>query len=199
LDRRFLNLDLFHRAKPYVSNPGGYLTLSFIPTLGTMILGLIAGTWLKSTRSSGQKLALLFAAGLILMLLGLNVHLYGFCPIVKRIWTPSWTLFSGGACFLLLSGFYLLTDAPRWRAWTLPLLVIGMNSIAAYCIAHLFHEFISSALDTHLGKDFFVHVGKELFAQTGAVYAPLLHGAAVLLIYWIILLWMYRRRIFLRI
>jgi predicted acyltransferase len=188
-DRRFLNL--FPRAEPYVANRGGYLTLSFIPTLGTMILGLIAGTWLKSPRSHGQKLLLLLAAGIILIELGLNVHLYGFCPIVKRIWTPSWTLFSGGICFLMLFGFYLLTDAPRWRAWALPLLVIGMNSIAAYCTARLCHEFIATSLYTHLGT--------KAFEVAGPTYAVLLHGAAVLLIYWLILLWMYRRRIFLRI
>jgi predicted acyltransferase len=201
-DHWFLNLPIFHPEKPFVetlANRGGYLTLSFIPTLGTMILGLIAGTWLKSSRTTGQKLGLLAAAGFILMLLGLNLDLWGFCPIVKRIWTPSWTLFSGGACCLLLFGFYLLTDAPRWRTWALPLLVIGTNSIAAYCIAHLCHDFISSSLDIHLGKDFFAYASAKLFTQAGAAYAPLLQGAAVLLIYWLILLWMYRRRIFLRI
>ena len=69
--------------------------------------------------------------------------------------------------------------------------VIGVNSIAAYCIAHLFDGFINGALKTHLGANFFNFAGDAL--------APLLQGAAVLLVYWLILFWMYRRNLFLKI
>jgi predicted acyltransferase len=66
-----------------------------------------------------------------------------------------------------------------------------MNSIAAYCMDHLIGPFIGAGLTTHLGPGAF-----DVF---GPAYAPLLHGAAVLLLLWLILYWMYRRRIFLRI
>ena len=69
----------------------------------------------------------LIAAGLLLHFLGIN-------PLVKRIWTPSWTLFSGGICFLLTAGFYWVADVRGWQAWGLPLAVLGMNSIAAYIL-----------------------------------------------------------------
>ena len=69
----------------------------------------------------------------------------GICPVVKRIWTPSWTLFSGGWCLLLTAAFYVVIEIWNRRAWAFGLLVIGMNSIAAYCIAHLFDDFISKA------------------------------------------------------
>ncbi len=49
-DTWFLNL--FPREKPFMYNGGGYATLSFIPTLGTMILGLIAGGVLRSERAA---------------------------------------------------------------------------------------------------------------------------------------------------
>src|SRR5438093_1431355 len=52
-DQWFLNL--FPRSKPFVANEGGYLTLSFIPTLGTMLLGLIAGGWLRSPLAPKQR------------------------------------------------------------------------------------------------------------------------------------------------
>ena len=96
-DQWFLNL--FPRSRPFVYNDGGYLTLSFIPTLGTMILGLVAGRWLRASapRIPMQRLVI---AGVIGMASGLLLHFTGICPIVKRIWTPSWTLFSGGICFL---------------------------------------------------------------------------------------------------
>ncbi len=188
-DQWFLNL--FPRAKEYVANGGGYLTLSFIPTLGTMLLGLIAGNWLKGDLPHKTKLKRLLLASAICLALGAMLHLLGVCPIVKRIWTPTWTLFSGGLCFLFMAGFYFVIDARGWKGWSFPLVVVGMNSIAAYTIAHIWDGFITSSFKTHLGQDFF-----KLFGET---FAPMMQGAAVLLAFWLILFWMYRRKLFLRI
>jgi len=110
---------------------------------------------------------------------------------VKRIWTPSWTILSAGICFLLLATLYALIDGRHWRAWAFPLVVIGMNSIAAYCMAHLFENFIASSLRTHLGE--------HAFAFAGPAFEHLLLGAAVLAVFWLILFWMFRQKIFLRI
>jgi predicted acyltransferase len=188
-DAWFLNL--FSREKPFEFNGGGYATLSFIPTLGTMILGLIAGGVLRSERSSLGKVKWLTIAGLAFLAAGAVIGWLGICPVVKRIWTPSWVLFSGGWCFLLLAGFYAVIDLWGRKGWSFPLVVIGMNSIAAYCIAHLFDSFIGKALKTNLGQDAF-----KLF---GEAYEPLVHGAAVLFFLWLILFWMYRRKLFLKI
>ena len=183
-------LNIFPRVKPFIANNGGYLTLSFIPTLGTMILGLIAGGWL---RADSPKLPLrrFLIAGATGIAAGLLLHFSGICPVVKRIWTPSWTLASGGACFLLLAGFCWVIEAKGYRKWAFPLVVVGMNSIAAYLIAHLWESFIASSFKTHLGKNFF-----QIF---GTGYEPLMQGIAVLATYWLILYWMYRRKLFLRI
>jgi predicted acyltransferase len=183
-------LNLFPRESPFVANGGGYLTLSFIPTLGTMILGLIAGRWLKAAapRIPFERLVVAGVAGLAL---GALLHYTGICPVVKRIWTPSWTIFSGGACFLLLAAFCWVIEARGYRKWAFPLVVIGMNSIAAYLIAHLFEEFIVSSFRTHLGAG--------VFGIFGAGLQPLVQGLAILTVYWLILFWMYRRKLFLRI
>ena len=187
-DQWFLNL--FPRVKPFVANNGGYLTLSFIPTLGTMILGLIAGTWLRESAPSipMKRFLIAGAAGIAA---GLVLHFTGICPVVKRIWTPSWTLFSGGACFLLLAGFSWAIEIKGYRKWAFSLVVIGMNSIAAYMIAHLFERFFIDSFRIHLGPNFFAFLGEGL--------QPLLQGAAVLALYWLILFWMYRRKLFLRV
>ena len=187
-DQWFLNL--LPRVKPWVDNDGGYLTLSFIPTLGTMILGLIAGRWLRESAPVIPMKKLLIA-GLIGIAAGLLLHFTGICPVVKRIWTPAWTLFSGGACFLLLAAFSWILDIKKWRAWSFPLVVIGANSIAAYLIAHLWEGFIISSFRIHLGPNFFKVFGDGL--------APFLQGWAVLLTFWLVLFWMYRRKILLRI
>jgi heparan-alpha-glucosaminide N-acetyltransferase len=188
-DRWFLNL--FPRAEEFLRNDGGYATLSFIPTLGTMLLGLIAGGWLRLEWSKRARIGLLVAAGLVCLGLGLGIERLGLCPIVKRIWTPSWVLFSGGWCFLLLAGFYAVIDVGGFRAWSYPLRVIGANSIASYLMAHLIEGFVLGSFRTHLGKG--------VFKAFGAAYEPLVAGAAILAVYWLILWWMCRRGIFLRV
>jgi predicted acyltransferase len=187
-DQWFLNL--FPRVRPFVANDGGYLTLSFIPTLGTMILGLFAGRWL---RASAPRIPMkrLLLAGLIGIAAGLLLHFTGICPVVKRIWTPSWTLFSAGVCFLFLAGFSWILDVKGYRKWAFPLVVIGMNSIAAYMIAHLFERFITDS--------FRINLGTHAFQIFGTGLEPFIQGSAVLLVYWLILFWMYRRKLFLRV
>ena len=189
-DAWFLNL--FPRGKPFVANGGGYVTLSFIPTLGTMILGLLTGGILKSSRTTLEKVRWLAIAGVISLAAGWLLGAVGICPVVKRIWTPSWVLFSGGWCFLFMAAFLALIDLRCWRAWSFPLVVIGMNSIAAYVMSEwLFADFFRQAFQRHISV--------RLFEMFGAAYAPFVLGSCVVLTFWLILFWMYRRRIFLRI
>jgi heparan-alpha-glucosaminide N-acetyltransferase len=188
-DRWFLNL--FPRESAFSHNGGGYATLSFIPTLGTMLLGLIAGGWLKGEGSARGKLVRMVLTGAVCVALGLALDRLGVCPIVKRIWTPSWVLFSGGIALGVLALLYALIDLTGFTGWTYPLRVIGRNSIAAYCLAHLIDDFIRNSFATHLGKG--------LFQFGGDAYEPLASGSAVLLVYWLILFWMDRRRIYLKV
>lgn len=183
-------LNLFPRVKPFVANEGGYLTLSFVPTLATMILGLVAGRWLRA-EAPAIPFRRFLVAGVLGLAAGALLHFSGVCPVVKRIWTPSWVLFSGGACFLLLAAFSFVIEAKGKRRWAFPLVVVGMNSIAAYLIAHLFEEFIASS--------FSIHVGQSSFNLLGPRLQPLMLGAAVLLVEWVLLFWMYRRRVLLKI
>jgi heparan-alpha-glucosaminide N-acetyltransferase len=174
-DTGFLNL--FPRESPFLSNEGGYATLSFIPTLATMILGLLAGGILRSKRTPRERVRWFLAAGAVGIVAGWLMGALGLCPVVKRIWTPSFTLWSGGICLLFLAAFYEVIDVRGRRRWAFPLVVIGMNSIAAYCMDHLFLKFIEQDLSTHLGPGFFFALGDA--------YAPLLEGVAVLLVLWL--------------
>jgi predicted acyltransferase len=184
-------LNLFPREAPFRFNSGGWSTLSFIPTLATMMLGLWSGEWLKTPRSTQEKLKGLLAAGVALTLAGLVLQWLHICPIVKRIWTSSYTLYSGGLVVLILAGFYALIEVRGWKRWVFPLLVIGANSIAIYVMSWTMEEFVSSALVRHLG------IGT--FSVLGQPFMPVLRGAATVIVFWLILLWMYRRRIFVRI
>lgn len=189
-DRWFLNL--FPRESPFLFNEGGYATLSFIPTLGTMLLGLFAGNVLLSSATPSRKIRFFLLTGIGLILFGAILHITGINPVVKRIWTPAWTLFSGGICFLFLAFFYYIVDVAGKQRWAFFFRVIGLNSIAAYVIADSgFKNFINRALNTHLGQGY-----DHIF---GAAYSSLISGALILLVEWLILYWMYKRKIFIKI
>ena len=188
-DTWFLNL--FPREKAFTHNGGGYATLSFIPTLGTMILGLIAGGWIKQAGAAWAKVGSLVLAGGILIAVAWLAHETGLCPAVKRIWTPSWTLYSGGWCCFFLAAFYGVIDGIKFSTWSFPLRVIGANSILAYIMAHGWNGFIIRSIKIHTRPDIFEYFGKA--------YEPLFAGATVLVIFWLILYWLYRQKIFIRI
>lgn len=184
-------LNLFPRKAPFIFNEGGWSTLSFIPTLATMILGLLTGEWLKSKESKDRKLRGLILAGAGLTLLGLICQWAGICPIVKRVWTSSYTLYSGGLVILILAGFYALMELKGWQRWAFPLVVVGMNSIAIYVMSWTMTNFVGNALNRHFGW--------AISALAGPTFEPVLHGFLIMLSFWLILFWMYRRKIFLRI
>jgi predicted acyltransferase len=189
-DRWFLNL--FPREKPFLRNGGGYATLSFIPTLGTMIIGLFAGDVLKDTRDSKDKLKFFILTGLGLIVFGMVLHFLGINPIVKRIWTPAWTIFSGGICFLFLALFYRFVDVTDKRKWSFFLMVIGANSIAAYVMA-------DAGLRSLISQSFHIHFGRTYDHIFGEAYATLVNGLLVLFVLWLILYWMYKKKIFIKI
>jgi heparan-alpha-glucosaminide N-acetyltransferase len=188
-DTWFLNL--FPREHPFAFNEGGWSTLSFIPTLATMILGLLTGEWLKTPKSKEEKLRGLVVAGVGLVLLGLICQWTGICPIVKRVWTSAYTLYSGGLVVVILAGLYALIECKGWRAWSFPLIVVGMNSIAIYVMNWTMEGFVRGALERHLGW--------LISDAINPTFQPIAYGFGVMLSFWLILFWMYRRKLFLRI
>jgi len=155
-----------------------------------MLLGLRAGEWFRC-QAPRIPVRRFFITGAVLIAAGLLLHFTGINPIVKRIWTPAWTLFSGGICFFFLTAFSWIIDVKGYRRWAFPLVVVGMNSIAAYLLVHLWQDFIIDNLHINLGHG--------LFRIFGSGLEPLILGIAVMLTYWLILYWMYRRKLFLRI
>jgi heparan-alpha-glucosaminide N-acetyltransferase len=190
-DRWFLNL--FPRKERFIGESGGYATLNFIPSLATMIFGLLAGEVLRTRQSSGRKMLLLLLGGAIGVGTGWLLDRAGICPSVKRIWTPSWALFSGGCACVGLVCFYAVIDVARIRAWSFPLVVVGMNSIAVYVMAQIMQSYIRENIQRHLGNDIFIRLGG------GETFAPMAKAGTILLVIWLIALWMYRRRLFLKI
>jgi predicted acyltransferase len=172
---------------PYLFNEGGYQTLNFIPSLATMLMGLMAGEMLRSRRRAETKLLLLVVASLVCLGVGW-VAGETVCPLVKRIWTPSWAVFSTGWTFAILAVLFAVIDVIGWRRWALPLVIVGMNSIAMYVMIQLMGGWIGDSWKRHLPQAWFE-----------SPFAPILRQSLVAATLWLICAWMYRRGIFLRI
>lgn len=183
-------LNLFPRSKPFLFNGGGYLTLSFIPTLATMICGLLMGQLIRSGMANITKLQKMIVTGIVCLAMGQILDMTGVAPVVKKIWTPGWVIFSTGWCCLLMAFFYHTIELKNYRAWAFPLVVVGMNSIVIYSLAHLIGGFIINSFQIHLGPHFF-----KLF---GDPWSGMFRSVAELTVLWLILHWMYRRKIFLK-
>jgi predicted acyltransferase len=177
--------------RAYFFNSGGYQTLNFIPSLATMLMGLLAGELLRSMEYTDiEKLIRLAGGGFVCLIAGILLGETA-CPVVKRIWTPSWVLYSGGFTLLMLAAFYFVIDIWGFQRWAWALVVVGMNSIAMYLMAQLLKNWTANSLKIHLGQ--------SIFDGFGPIYAPIVQSAAVLFIFWLVCVWMYRQKIFLRI
>jgi heparan-alpha-glucosaminide N-acetyltransferase len=187
-------LNWFPRKEPFGFSEGGYTTLNFIPSLATMIFGLLAGGLMRNAWPPAKKLAVLFAWGAASLAAGYLLDYAGVCPSVKRIWTPSWTLFSTGWVLWMLAGFYALIDVGGLRGLAWPLVVVGMNSIVMYVMSQLLKPWLTATLERHFGKDLFTGYG-----HIPQVYSPAVQMVAVLIVLWLICVWLYRQKIFVRI
>jgi predicted acyltransferase len=184
-------LNLYPREEPFVGFPKGMTTLNVVPTLATMLLGLLAGRLLQDDRALRSKLQWLISAGGLGLTSGWVLGLTGLCPLVKAIWTPSWVLFSGGWCFLFLGCSFLLVDWWGYMRLAFPFTVIGTNAIVAYLLGQVHSNVAFNALSRL--------VGRASFAILGDAYEPLIYGVVTMAGYWIVLYMLYRRRIFLRV
>ncbi|MEA3364070.1 MAG: DUF5009 domain-containing protein [Candidatus Hydrogenedentes bacterium] len=159
--------------------------LSSMGFAASVLLGALGGHVLRSDRSPHKKVLTLLAAGAGCLAAG---WIWGiWFPIIKHIWTSSMVLWAGGWSFLLLAGFYWVIDVKKYRKWAFPFIVIGMNAIGVYVATHLI-DFgrISEGLVGDLGKRL-GHAGPFLIAFTA------------LLIVWLILFHLYRKKTFLRV
>jgi predicted acyltransferase len=110
--------------------------LSTFPAIASCLLGVITGRWLRDpARGEWQKAGLLAATGAVLIALGFAWGVE--FPLIKKIWTSSFVLVAGGWSMLLLSGFYVVADIWKIRAWLRPFVWIGTNALAIYLFSNV--------------------------------------------------------------
>ncbi len=164
--------------------------LSHIPAICTALLGTFAGHLLISDdkRLTGLK------KGLILLLAGIAALALGKLwslsfPIIKNLWTSSFVLFAGGWSLILLALFYLVIDVWGFKKWTLPFVVIGLNSITIYMLNSGIISF------EQMGGYFF----GGLANQFSELAKPVILAAGAVICMWTFLYILYKNKIFLKV
>ena len=170
--------------------------LSTVPSVGTLVLGMLAGLWLRTGHTLRRKASGLVAAGMAALLAG-GLWNLAF-PINKKLWTSSYVLWAGGWSLLLLALFFWLCEIRKWRGrgWA-PLLVFGKNAIASYVFAELFAGFcflvsVHGQTISHL-----VYAG--LFADVDSpAIGSMLYSLFFVAVCWLPMAVLYRRGVFLK-
>jgi predicted acyltransferase len=195
LDRKLMMGRLYEITR----DPEG--VLSTIPAVATCMFGIMSGDWLRSKKSPEIKALGMVAFGVVGIIAGEVMNLW--FPINKKLWTSSFVVFTAGMALVSLALCYWLVDIRKWRSWTIPFLVFGANSIAAYVFAELLahvlyhtpHHFkngIPVSLQQVIYERFFVPLGSP-------ANASLLYALSYVAICWLAMLVLYRKKIFLKI
>ncbi|MFN0107124.1 MAG: acyltransferase family protein [Bryobacteraceae bacterium] len=166
---------------------GYYTTLNAIGNAMTILFGCWAGMLLQTKRTHAEKLKILAISAVASFALGLALE--PFNPMVKRLWTVSFTFFSTGWVLLMLIAFYWIIEVKQVKKWALPLTVVGMNSIFIYSLGQI-------GLKGWLDRGLIAFTGK--FPALGDL-GIIPHQIIVLLCMWYACYWLYQRKIFFKV
>jgi predicted acyltransferase len=194
----FLDVKLLagHIYKPDFDPEG---ILSTLPAVATVLLGSLAGDWLRGARTNVSKLYGMLAAGAVLTAAGLALH--PFYPINKQLWTSTFVIFTAGMALLVFGACYFLIEIRRARAWAAPFLVFGTNAIAVFAGSTLMVKILMMITFSDGGKILnpigylYQHV---LSPFAGPYLGSLIYPLALILLWLLIILPLYKRRIFIR-
>jgi predicted acyltransferase len=190
-----------HVYKPAkVWDPEGLL--STLPAIGTGLLGLLTGTWLRSNRSAAEKVAWLFAAGCLVTLVGLIWD--GAFPINKALWTSSYVLLAGGLAMLGLALCYWLIDVQHYKRGVLPFVAFGVNAITVFFLSGLIPRIMNLI---HVTLPDGTEMGSKEYLYRTFIAPPFadpknasLAGALTFVLIWFgILWWMYRKNVIIKV
>jgi predicted acyltransferase len=170
-------------------NKGHWVSFNAFPTTAHTIWGVMAGQLLMSDKPATEKLKSLIIFGVIGVIVGFALDYV--TPIIKRISTSSFVIYSGGWTVLTLAFSYWLIDIKKIQKWAKFLIIVGMNPLFIYLFAH-----VGGADLVHtVVKPFTI----ALFGWMGTLTADILTGFVVWFCLWYITYWMYKRKIFIKI
>ena len=167
-----------------VFDPEGILCI--LSATSVTLMGGLAGLVLKSGKLPAYRKALVLAgSGVSLATLG--YVLGGWYPIIKKAWTATFDIYAAGLSFLLLALFYLVVDVWGFRKWSFFFRVIGLNSITIYLGTRM--------IDFGFTSEFWFGGLARLAGPAGV----LVLGAGVIAVEWLVLYFLYKKSVFLRV
>lgn len=161
----------------------GYL--STIPSVATVMLGVLCGHLILSSLIDRKKLQYLVGGGMASISLGLAWSI--FFPIITRLWTSSYTLFCNGLSMLLFAAFFWIIDVRGHRKWAFPFIVIGLNALTIYIVQNLFD--FSHVSDVVFGG---------LIGHLAGLWKAALLAASIVFTKWLFVYFLYRQKLFLK-
>ena len=167
------------------SDPEGILCM--VSAIAITLMGAMAGYLLRSVNvPQKKKVIYLLIAGTSLIVLS---QIAGpFYPIIKKMWTVTFIMLTGGISAILLAIFYYIIDVKGYKNWTLFFRVFGMNSITIY----MGHKFLSFRGISHFFLGWAnVHISEE--------WGAVIIACGVVTLQWALLYFLYKKRIFLRV
>jgi len=160
--------------------------LTQFPAACLAIFGTLAGDALLVDSTASRKIRRLLILGLVGVVAGL---LWNFIfPINKHLWSSSFILLTSGLAFLLLAAFYWIIDVKGFKSWAFFFRVIGMNSLVMY-LAYRFIDFDRSSYLLFSG----------LYEHTAATWHPVFNALGGLLIAWLLLYFLWRKKVFVKV
>jgi len=176
--------------------------LSTLPAIGTGLIGMLTGTWLRNTRPVAEKIAWLFAAGCLVTLGGLIWD--GFFPINKALWTSSYVLLAGGLAMLGLALCYWLIDVQHYRKGVLPFVAFGVNAITVFFLSGMIPRIMNLI---HIPQPDGTEIGSKEYLYRTFIAPPFndpknasLAGALTFVLIWFVILWwMYRKNVIIKV
>jgi predicted acyltransferase len=182
---RYIPLHLYDGAQ----DPEGLL--SSLTAVVSCLLGVFAGMWLRREGlPPGRRVIGLVLAGLVSLAIGWGWSLE--CPIIKKIWTPTFVLIAGGYSALLLAAFYTMIDVLGWRAWAKPFVWIGANSILVYLSVSIVRY--NDQAERLMGGDI-----KEWLNSVHPVLGDFMQSVVAVLLLVLLCRVLYQRKVFLRV
>jgi predicted acyltransferase len=175
--------------------------ISTIPAIATTLIGVLTGYWLRSNRTRGTIAMRMVLFGILGLVAGEVWNVW--FPINKNLWTSSFVLFTGGFSLVFLAFLYWILEIKRWRrAWTMPILVFGMNAIAGFVADSLVYgpgySFTVKGADGTAVAWHDAAQARLMSFGANAANASLLYSLAALLFCWLLLWLLWRKKIFLK-
>jgi predicted acyltransferase len=160
--------------------------LPTIAAVSTGLLGMLVGELLKNTYKPMKKVLYMAIGGVILIIIGQIWNLV--FPINKNLWSSSFVCYVGGISIILMTIFYLIIDVWKYQKWAFFFVVIGMNPITIY----LANRIIGFGRAT----DFLFGGIAELLPEA---WSPLIIAIGYVIVGWLFLYLLYKKKIFLKV